>query len=67
MPDWTQHTQELTGRAPRETEPLLPNLLAGLARGLASLCGTALLSLGLTVLVNPPLREALWEWLQRLW
>ena len=67
MPDWSQTTQELTGHAPRETEPLLPRLLAGLARGFVSLCGTALLSLGLTALVNPPLREALWEWLQRLW
>lgn len=67
MPDWSQTTQELTGRAPHKTEPLLPRLLGGLARGLVSLCGTALLSLGGTVLVNPPLREALWEWLQRLW
>ena len=22
---------------------------------------------GLTVLVNPPLREALWRWLRQLW
>lgn len=70
MPDWAQNTQRLAGRAPKG-EPwflhFLVRFLASLGRGLLSLCGTVLISLGLTVLVNPPLREALWEWLRQFW
>lgn len=68
MPDWAEQTQELTGRAPEEAErSLWPRFLAGVGRGLLTLAGTVLVSLGLTVLVNPPLRENLWQWLRQLW
>ena len=67
MPDWNTVTKKLEGKAPKgEGSPLL-RMLSGCGRFLISLAGAILASLGLTVLLNPSLRQAVWEAVQKLW
>ncbi|WP_434309655.1 hypothetical protein [Hominifimenecus sp. rT4P-3] len=68
MPDWGTVTKELKGKAPRqETSSLWLRFLAGCGRGMITLVGTLLASLGLTALLNPSIRQQLWEMIQKLW
>ena len=68
MPDWGTVTKKLEGKAPEiEKGPLWLRVLAGFGRVLLSLAGTVLASLGLTVLLNPSLRQLIWEAIQKIW
>lgn len=68
MPDWKLVTKKLEGKAPGPAgSPVFLRILSGCGRFLISLAGTILASLGLTVLVNPSLRQAIWEAIQKLW
>lgn len=68
MPDWKVVTKKLEGKAPGPTRsPVFLRFLSSCSRFLISLAGTILASLGLTVLVNPSLRQAIWEAIQKIW
>ncbi len=71
MPDWSEHTSQLTGRAP-QPEGRFPRkkmsagrLFRGVLDGMGGLVRwvilTILLSAGLTAILNPSIRDMIWQ------